>query len=142
MPDSRRIINGTYGRVWVGGELWAEVDSFEAKVTVNYEDVTFPMDGATYKKGTGWTGEGSMTIKKIYSRVQRSMAQAVKNGIYPRFEIVGLVADPDAFGYERVALHDVTLNEFNLLKFEGKTLGSETIPFGFSNYDMIDSILA
>lgn len=47
---SKNVINGTYGRVWVGGELWAEVDSFEAKVTVNYEDVNFANSGATYKK--------------------------------------------------------------------------------------------
>lgn len=140
MNNANRILNGTYGRVWVNGDLWAEVDSFEAKVTLNYEDVNFAMDGATYRKPMGWNGEGSMTIKKVYSRVQRAMAQAVKSGIFPRFEIVGKLADPDALGSERVALHDVTINEFNLLKFEGKTLGSETIPFGFSGYDMIDTI--
>ncbi|WP_346140154.1 phage tail tube protein, partial [Streptomyces virens] len=88
---SNNVINGTYGRVWVGGELWAEVDSFEAKVTVNYEDVNFANSGATYKKEIGWTGDGTMTIKKIYSRVQRTMANSVRNGIYPRLEIVGKV---------------------------------------------------
>jgi hypothetical protein len=135
-----RVINGTYGRVWVNGELWAEVDAFEAKVTVNYEDVNIANNGATYKKATGWSGEGSMTIKKIYSRVQRAMAENVRRGIYPRFEIVGKVEDPDAYGAERVALHDVTINEFFLLKFEQKTLGSEEIPFAFSDYKMIDTI--
>lgn len=81
-----------------------------------------------------------MTIKKIYSRVQRTMANSVRNGIYPRLEIVGKVADPGSFGAERVALHDVTINEFMLLKFEQKTLGSEEIPFAFSDYEMIDTI--
>ena len=140
VPQAQRVINGTYGRVWVNGELWAEVDSFEAKVTVNYEDVNFAGSGATFKKPTGWSGEGSMTIKKIYSRVQRAMAESVRRGIYPRFEIVGKVEDPDAFGAERVALHDVTINEFFLLKFEQKTLGSEEIPFAFSDYKLVDSI--
>jgi len=138
--DANRIINGTYGRVWVDGELWAEVDAFEAKVTVNYEDVNFAGSGSTHRKPTGWTGEGSMTIKKIYSRVQRKMAANVRKGVYPRFEIVGKVDDPDAHGPERVALHDVTINEFNLLKFEQKTLGSEEIPFAFSDYEMVDTI--
>lgn len=139
-PNASRIINGTYGRVWVDGELWAEVDTFEAKVTVNYEDVNFAGEGATFKKATGWAGEGSMTIKKIYSRVQRKMADNVRKGIYPRFEIVGKVSDPDALGSERVALHDVTLNEFMLLKFDQKTLGSEDIPFAFSDYEPVDLI--
>ncbi|WP_144940119.1 phage tail tube protein [Paenibacillus sp. 32O-W] len=139
-PNASRVINGTYGRVWVDGELWAEVDTFEAKVTVNYEDVNFAGEGATFKKATGWAGEGSMTIKKIYSRVQRKMADNVRKGIYPRFEIVGKVSDPDALGSERVALHDVTLNEFMLLKFDQKTLGSEDIPFAFSDYEPVDLI--
>lgn len=138
--EAKRVINGTYGRVWVDGELWAEVDSFEAKITVNYEDVNFAGEGATFKKGIGWSGEGSMTIKKIYSRVQKKMANDVRKGIYPRFEIVGKLEDPDAHGSERVAIHDVTVNEFLLLKFEQKTLGSEEIPFAFSDYEEVDLI--
>lgn len=139
-PDARLVINGTYGRVWVDGELWAEVDSFEAKVTINYEDVNFAGEGATFKKAIGWSGEGSMTIKKIYSRVQQKMAAAVRRGEYPRLQIVGKLADPGAFGAERVALYDVTVNEFSLLKFEQKTLGSEEVPFAFSDYEAIDLI--
>ncbi|GEC93510.1 phage tail tube protein [Brevibacillus brevis] len=138
--DSRKIVNGTYGRVWVDGELWAEVDSFEAKVTINSEDVTFANDPATYQKELGWAGEGSMTIKKIHSRVQRKMAADVKQGKYPRFSIVGKVEDPGASGAERVAIHDVTISEFMLLKFELKTTGSEEIPFKFSDYEMIDML--
>ncbi|MCM3145379.1 phage tail tube protein [Brevibacillus sp. MER 51] len=137
-----KIINGTYGRIWVDGELWAEVDSFEAKVTIQYEEVNFAMDGATYQKAIGWSGEGSMTIKKIYSCVQRKMAADVRKGIYPRFEIVGKVEDPEAHGAERVAIHDVTISEFMLLKFEKKTLSSEEVPFKFSDYDPIDLIPA
>ncbi|UED78051.1 phage tail tube protein [Brevibacillus sp. DP1.3A] len=137
-----KIINGTYGRVWVDGELWAEVDSFEAKITINYEDVNFAGEGATFKKALGWTGEGSMTIKKIYSRVQKKMAADVRKGIYPRFEVVGKVEDPEAYGAERVAIHDVTITEFMLLKFEQKTTGSEEVPFSFSDYDPIDLIPA
>lgn len=139
-PNASKVINGTYGTVWVNGELWAEVDSFEAKITVSYEDVNFANESGTFKKGTGWAGEGKMTIKKIYSRVQRAMADNVKRGIYPRFEIVGKLADPGAHGSERVALHDITINEFNLMKFEQKALGSEEIPFAYSDYDMIDTI--
>ncbi|MED4599870.1 phage tail tube protein [Paenibacillus validus] len=138
--NASRVISGTYGRVWVNGELWAEVDEFEAKVTVTYEDINFANEGGTRRKATGWNGEGRMVIKKIYSRVQRAMAANVRKGIYPRFEIVGKVADPDAFGAERAALHDVTISEFNLLRFANKTLGSEEIPFAFGDYEIIDMI--
>lgn len=139
-PQANRVINGTYGTVWVDGELWAEVDAFEAKVTVTYEDVNFANEGGTFRKAIGWVGEGTMTIKKIYSRVQRAMAANVRKGIYPRIEFVGKVGDPDAQGAERVALHDATINEFMLLKFEQKTVGSEEVPFAFSDYEMVDTI--
>lgn len=138
--DASKVILGTYGSIWVDGELWAEVDSFEAKVTISYEDINFANDGATYKKGTGWAGEGSLTLKKVYSRMQRKLANSIKNGIYPRCQIVGKLADPSAWGTERVVLEDVTFNEFNLLKFEQKTVGSEDVSFAFSNYDTPDLI--
>ncbi|MFH5181153.1 phage tail tube protein [Paenibacillus sp. TAB 01] len=34
----------------------------------------------------------------------------------------------------------MTINEFNLLKFEKKTMGSEEIPFAFSDYELVDTI--
>lgn len=139
-PNASKVVNGTYGHVWVDGELWAEVDSFEAKVTVKYEDINFAYDGATFKKALGWSGEGTMTMKKIYSRIQQKLAEKVKKGIYPRFQIVGKLADPDAHGSERVALHDVTINEFMLLKFAQKTVGSVDVLFAFSDYEMMDMI--
>ncbi|WP_179295409.1 phage tail tube protein [Bacillus sp. FJAT-45350] len=139
---SNRIINGTYGAIWVNGEKWVDVDTFEAKVTVNYEDVNMAEDLATHKKMTGWAGEGSLTVKKVYSRGATLMANAVKTGQMPDITLVGKLADPDAFGSERVAIKEVTFNEFMLLKFEQKTLGTEEMPFNFADYDQIDLIPA
>lgn len=140
MNEAGRVINGTYGTIWVDGELWAEVDSFEAKITVEYEDIDFANSRAKYRKPIGWTGEGSLTIKKVYSRMQKKMADYIKEGKYVSSTIVGKVADPDAYGSERVVLNDVTFDSFNLLKFEQKALGSEDVAFKFSDYEMIDSI--
>lgn len=139
---SNKQINGTFGSVWVNNEKWLDVDAFEAKVTINYEDVNMAEDLATHKKMTGWAGEGSMTVKKVYSRGANLLAQAVKRGVVPNINIVGKLADPDAFGSERVAINQVTFNEFMLLKFEQKTLGTEEMPFNFADYDLVDSITA
>jgi hypothetical protein len=139
---SNKVINGTFGAVWVNGEKWMDVESFEAKVTINFEDVNMAEDLATHKKMTGWAGEGSMTVKKVYSRGASLMAAAVKNGQVPDISIVGKLADPDSFGSERVSLSEITFNEFMLMKFEQKTLGTEELPFNFADYDLIDSISA
>ena len=137
---SNKQINGSFGQVWVNNEKWLDVDAFEAKITVDYEDVNMAEDLATHKKMTGWNGEGSMTVKKVYSRGSNLLANAVKTGVMPNINIVGKLADPDAFGSERVALNEVTFNEFMLMKFEQKTLGTEELPFNFADFDPIDLI--
>ena len=138
--NASKQINGTYGTVWVDGELWADAQAFEAKISVSYEEQHFANSPATHRKGTGWNGEGSITIKKVYSRVQRKMLDKLKKGIFPRFTIAGKLADPEAYGTERVVINDVTINEVMLMKFEQKALLTEEIPFNFSDYEMPDLI--
>jgi hypothetical protein len=139
---SNKQINGTFGSVWVNGEKWLDVESFEAKVTIDYEDVNMLGDLATHKKMIGWTGEGTLTVKKVYSRGASLLANAVKAGQLPDIGLVGKLADPDAFGAERVAINEVTFNEFMLMQFEQKTLATEELPFNFADYDPIDLISA
>lgn len=140
--NSNKQINGTFGSVWVNNEKWLDIDAFEAKVTIEYDDVNMAEDLATHKKMTGWSGEGTTTVKKVYSRGANLLAEAVKRGILPDINIVGKLADPGAYGSERVAINEVTFNEFMLMKFEQKTLGTEELPFNFADYDLIDSITA
>ena len=45
------IIRGTYGRVWIDGELFANVKSFEAKLTLNYEEVDLSNDLGKHQIG-------------------------------------------------------------------------------------------
>lgn len=139
---SNRQINGTFGSIWVNNEKWLDVQEFEAKVTLNFEDVNMAEDLATHKKITGWEGEGTLTVKKVYSRGSSLMANAVKEGSMPDISIVGKLADPDAFGSERIALNDITFNEFTLMAFTQKELATEELPFNFADYELIDLITA
>ena len=139
---SNKLINGTYGSVWVNNEKWLDVEEFEAKVSIDYEDVNMAGDPATHKKMIGWTGEGSLKVKKVYSRGAKLLADDVKKGKVPDVSIVGKLADPDAFGSERVAIKEVTFTEFMLMQFAQKTIGSEELPFSFADYDPIDLISA
>ncbi|PIJ97861.1 phage tail tube protein [Lysinibacillus sphaericus] len=137
---SNQVINGSFGSVWVNNEKWLDIEEFEAKVSIDYEDVNMAEDLATHKKMTGWTGEGTLKVKKVYSRGAGLLAVAVKKGITPEVNIVGKLADPDAFGSERVAIKEVTFNEFMLMQFAQKTIGTEELPFSFADYDPIDLI--
>lgn len=135
-----RVISGSNGKVWVNGELWRECKSFEAKVAGEFEDVTFCGDYAKHSKYMGWTGEGTIVLTKVYSRGAKIMAEAFKTGVMPEIKIVGALADPQAFGAERVSISEVIFKEFDLLKFENRTNAEEELPFVFADYDLLESI--
>lgn len=139
---ANKQINGTFGALWVNGEKWMDIESFEAKITLNFEDVNMAEDLSTRKKYTGWSGEGTITVKKVFSRGAKLIAKAAKSGKMPAIKLVGKLADPDAYGSERVSFSDVTINEATLLAFEQKTLATEEISFNFGDYDFLDMISA
>lgn len=137
-----RQINGTFGSLWVNKEKWLDVESFEATVNVDYEDVNMAEDLATHKKMLGWNGEGNIVVKKVYSRGASLMAEAIKKGITPEIELIGKLDDPDAYGAERVWIGEVTFNSFTLMKFEQKTALQEELPFNFADFEFLDLINA
>lgn len=140
--SASKIMNGTYGSVWINGEYLADIDSFEAKINIDYEDVNMAGSLSTHKKMIGWSGEGTISLKKIYSRGSSLIGKSLKDGICPTFTVIAKLADPNAFGAERVALKEVTFSELMLVKFEQKTKGTEELPFSFAEYELIDLVEA
>lgn len=139
---ANRVINGTYGAVWVNGEKWLDLDALELKVTLEYEDVNIAEDTGKNRKFMGWTGEGSITTKKIYSRGTTLLAAAVKSGKMPDVTVTAKLADPDSYGVERVTVSNVTFNEFLLMKIEQRALLTEELSFAFGDFDILESIIA
>lgn len=138
--QAKRVINGTYGAVWINGEKLFDLESIELKVTINWEEVSFPEDPATHRKYTSWNGEGALVVKKIFSRGSTLLAKAVKSGQMPDVTITTKLADPDAYGTERVSVSEVSFNEFLLTKIEQKTLLTEELGFGFADFDILEEI--
>lgn len=143
MADSiktNQIIRGTYGRVWIDGELFANVKSFEAKLTLNYEEVDLSNDLGKHQRYMGFTGEGTMTLHKVNSKIFAKLAKAIKSGEMPDISIVGKLEDPTALGAERVSFTEVTIDEVMALKYENATIGEEEVPFKFADYEPLDLI--
>lgn len=138
--QAKRVINGTYGAVWINGEKLYDLDTFELKVTINYEEVSFPEDPATHRKFISWNGEGALVVKKIFSRGSSLLAKAVKTGKMPDITITTKLADPDAYGTERASVSEVTFDGFLLSKIEQKALLTEELNFGFADFDIIEEI--
>lgn len=137
---ANKVINGTHGSCWINGELLSDLESLELKVTLEYEDVNFSEDMGTYRKFLGWTGEGSIVFKKVYSRGINLLAEAVKTGVMPDITINSKLSDPDSYGQERVSVTDVTFNEFLLAKMEQRTLLQEELSFAFGDFDILEAI--
>ena len=143
MADSiktNQIIRGTYGRVWIDGELFANVKSFEAKLTLNYEEVDLSNDLGKHQRYMGFAGEGTMTLYKVNSKIFAKLAKAIKSGEMPEISIVGKLEDPTALGAERVSFTEVTIDEVMALKYENATIGEEEVPFKFADYEPLDLI--
>ncbi len=126
-------INGKNGMIWWDGEPILEVQSFEATVTAEREEVDFAMKMGRLSKIVGLTGEGTMTLKKVYSRAYRRYLEAWKAGEDPISTISSLLDDPGSPGgqNERVTLGSVWVNELPLTNFEQTATLSTEIGFGF-----------
>lgn len=138
--NTNNIIRGTYGRVWMNGELLAEAKSFEGKATMNFEEVNLAGDLGTHQRYMGYAGEGTMVLHKVDSKIAKTIAEGIRTGILPDIKFVGKLEDPTALGAERVEFLEVSIDELMLLKFENKAILELEVPFKFADFNYIDMI--
>lgn len=138
--DHNRVIRGTHGKVWVNNQAMADVKSFEAKATIDYEDMNVNGDYGQKKRYMGYAIAGTMTLHKFDSFIVKLYKDGVMNGNLPEIKIVAALADPTAYGTERVALYDVHLDEITLNKFENRTVLEEEVPFTAGSFEFLDVI--
>lgn len=135
-----KVFRGTFGKVWVDGERMSNVKSFEAKASIDYEDMNVNGDFGTKKRYMGYSISGTMTLHKFDSFILRKYQKGVMTGELPDMTIVVALDDPTAYGAERVQLRDVMLDEITLSKFENKTLTEEEVPFTAGSYEFLDLV--
>lgn len=138
--DAKRVINGTYGEMWLDGELIGECFGVQAKVTINKADVNMCGKSSKSQKMIGWEGKGTLKINKVNSRMVKKLGDSIKAGKQVSCTIVSKLADPDSFGTERVVLKGVVFDDLTLVDWETKKVGQNDCPFTFDDYDFIDLI--
>lgn len=142
MDSAKRVISGTWGQVWLDGELVGEAYGLQAKVKFNKEDVALCGQMATDKKVTGVECTGSLRMHKVNSRMAQVIGENIRNGRDVRFTIISKLADPDAYGAERVAVKNVSFDDLTLMDWEAKNVGKVEAPFTFTDYEFLDVITA
>jgi hypothetical protein len=140
MYDSKRAINGTYGEVWLEGELVREATGLKADMALEFIDVPMCGDLAKHQKVSGMSGNGSITMTKVNSRMAIKLSDMLKKGKTPTFTIISKLADPDAYGAERVVLKNCQFSTLTLADWTSGQVGSITQNFTFTSWDYLDII--
>lgn len=141
IDSAKRVMSGTFGEFWWDGDLIAECYKFSAKYTQTKESVNLARQMIEDSKVMGSKGTGSVGFYKVYSRF-KDYADAVRDGKDVRGNFVSKLDDPDAYGSERVALYNVSLDEVPLVNWERKTISKDEVPFTFTSHKYLESTSA
>lgn len=138
--EPKRVINGTFGEVWIDGDYMAEAIALEAKVSLEKTEVNQTRTLAKGYKVTGIEGKGTLKLNKVSSYFLLKLSDKIKAGETANATIISKLEDPDAFGAERVQLDGCVFDELTLVNWEAKKMGEESIPFSFSSWELLDTI--
>lgn len=135
-----QVINGTFGEVWIDNDYMAEVKGLEAKMTLDTSEVNMTRTLSKGYKVTGISGEGTLTLNKVTSYFLNKMSENIKAGKATRATIITKLEDPESTGTERVRLDDCVFTELTIADWESGSLLEESIPFTFTNFEILESI--
>ena len=138
--NPNRVLHSNQGNMWFNGKRLSTLQSVEAKVTGDFEEVNNCGDPATYRIYNGYSGEGTFTMLKIDSEVLKLMADAFQTGEMPTMTIITALEQMGTNKVERIAYRDVTIDEMYLAKFEKKSKIEEEVPFKFGHFEVLETI--
>ncbi|MFD2671813.1 phage tail tube protein [Marinicrinis sediminis] len=134
LDKNNGVVSGNDCFVYLNNELLEDIKSFEWKVSLDFADVTYLGDPATYKKYQGFSGEGTLSFNKVKSRGISLLKDALKTGIMPDVKIVTKMGNASTGRAERCVISGVTFSEFGG-GFESKSTAEESLPFSFSKIE-------
>ena len=85
LASANKVISGTWGEVWLGGDYVGECYGMSAKVAYNKEDVALCGRMVTDKKITSIACTGKLSLYKVNSRMANKITKNAMNGIDSRF---------------------------------------------------------
>lgn len=141
--QANRTLSGSFAEVWVDGGKIAELSQLTLTVKLQRETVQLGMD--VDSKITGYTGEGTMVLKQVYTRFYEVLEQA-RNGVDKRCTITTALKDPDAVDgmEERYSVSNVAFDELPFINYKMGEVNEQKMEFRFRPSDLVcmDSIEA
>lgn len=136
---AKRAISGTWGELWLDGDLVGECTAFSAKYAYNKEEIKMCGQMVSDSKVLSVKGTGSIDTIKINSRFA-DITNSILEGVDVRFTIIGKLADPDADGNERVAIYNVSFDDATLASWNAGSTITVTSPFTFTRHEFLQTI--
>lgn len=137
--EAALVRSGTYGSLWLDGELVAECYGCQAKLNKTKEDVPRCRTLIAGKKMTGLSGTGTVRIYNATSRLITAESDALKSGKDLRHTMITNLDDPDNPSNQRIALKEVSFDDLTLADWEAAKLGTIEAPFTFEDWEVIDA---
>lgn len=138
--SAEQIMNGTFGEVWLDGELVSGCYGMQAVVEIQKEEVKKCGSLGVDTKMVGYKGTGSIRLHKISTLMGRKIADKIKSGSNPRFLILSKLADPASRGNENVSIKDASFDNLTLADWESGKLGEVECPFTFTDFTYYDTV--
>lgn len=137
--EAALVRSGTFGSLWLDGELVAECYGCQAKLNKTKEDVARCRTLVAGKKMTGLSGTGTVRIYNATSRLITAESAALKSGKDLRHTLITNLDDPDNPSNQRIALKEVSFDDLTLADWEAAKLGTIEAPFTFDDWEVIDA---
>jgi hypothetical protein len=143
MQDVDRIVNGSFGELWQNGQWLENINSVVAEVNVQKNALKLSGSRWDHHKVVGLNGTGTASGFKVTSdMIQQSAWMAGDRGVPTKTEFITKLADPEAYGFERVRLKNVKFDKVQLSNFTAGQEVTEETPFTFEGFELLDPIVA
>ena len=135
--DPFRVINGTFGSIYLDGQWLANFTRCEATVEPDLAEMKLSGDEMTKHKVTGYRGSGTISGFKVTSVLLKAVLDNPKR----RFELIAKLEDPESTGKERVRIPGVIFNRYPVANWRAGEVVEEEWSFVFDEKpELLDAI--
>ena len=138
--NATQLFNGTHSTLTASGTKIGEAKSFQAKVTYTKKDIAVAGKLMVDSFVESAKGTGSMELYRISSRFIKEYAEATLNGEVIPVTLVSAIENKVTKKQERIQLTGVSFDEVSLADWSLQTEGTMTIPFTFTDFNLLDEV--
>lgn len=141
--DSIRAVVGTFGQVYKEGKWLTQYNKATASVEITKAEIRVAGDRWIRHKVTDLKGTGSISGYRVTDELLQEVSTVTLSD-QPSFrtELIFVLADPEAWGYERIRLKNVMFDNIDLANWEHGQEIQEEWNYTFEGFELLDPLVA